>query len=485
MTTQRQRPTSRSGHDWRLRIVYEQQKNAAIPTAAELARIRCPFEITPEVTPIVPIEYTENVRHYTITTQPVPVPWTGYYATYQGAKLAVASAYGVWFEIRRKNNSWQAIRPARTSLKLNDWPLEGIDVAALAASGEPILITRLYGPRAPTAGSTDEESEEEEPIRTNVLRSSQTERGRGSRQPRNTGDDPLTPEDDHEDVPTRPYVRLKGRPPKIFDGDRSRTHAFLAQFDQFMLMNREATTARDPTRKCRYFLSLITGPNVEWWTLRQDEWLDKVVEADPATHMTAWQTLEQEFKNAFIDSADRERAQLEIGSLRMKEGNVDRYIAEFKELARRGGYGFDEPANLLLFARGLPKRLAENCIEYEDPETFEEWVKAAQKQQQKWLDKHPRKDRNRNVFGSSGSQPPIYPTKGRKRQNQGNAEGQSWRAPTRQSAPRDPNVMDTSAPVGKAMTDAEKQKYLREGRCFECSKQGHFARDCFKRKARR
>jgi hypothetical protein len=44
--------------------------------------------------------------------------------------------------------------------------------------------------------------------------------------------------------------------------------------------------------------------------------------------------------------------------------------------------------------------------------------------------------------------------------------------------------MDTSTTLRKAMTDAEKQKVAKEGRCFECSQQGHFALDCRKKKTR-
>jgi zinc knuckle protein len=37
--------------------------------------------------------------------------------------------------------------------------------------------------------------------------------------------------------------------------------------------------------------------------------------------------------------------------------------------------------------------------------------------------------------------------------------------------------MDIST-TWKAMTDVEKQKHRQEGRCFECSQQGHLARNC-------
>jgi hypothetical protein len=44
--------------------------------------------------------------------------------------------------------------------------------------------------------------------------------------------------------------------------------------------------------------------------------------------------------------------------------------------------------------------------------------------------------------------------------------------------------MDTSAVVRKATTDAEKEQHRKEGRCFECSQQGHLARNCPNKKPR-
>jgi hypothetical protein len=41
--------------------------------------------------------------------------------------------------------------------------------------------------------------------------------------------------------------------------------------------------------------------------------------------------------------------------------------------------------------------------------------------------------------------------------------------------------MDTSAVARKAMTKSEKEKYKKEGQCFECSKQGHMVWDCLDR----
>jgi len=43
--------------------------------------------------------------------------------------------------------------------------------------------------------------------------------------------------------------------------------------------------------------------------------------------------------------------------------------------------------------------------------------------------------------------------------------------------------MDTSATARKAITEADKEKYRKEGCCFECDKQGHIARNCPSKKA--
>jgi hypothetical protein len=43
--------------------------------------------------------------------------------------------------------------------------------------------------------------------------------------------------------------------------------------------------------------------------------------------------------------------------------------------------------------------------------------------------------------------------------------------------------MDIST-MRKAMTDAEKQKHRQEGRCFECSQQGHLSQNCLLKRNR-
>ena len=43
--------------------------------------------------------------------------------------------------------------------------------------------------------------------------------------------------------------------------------------------------------------------------------------------------------------------------------------------------------------------------------------------------------------------------------------------------------MDTSASLSKAVTEADKERYKREGRCFFCGAQGHVSHSCSKKTA--
>src|SRR5260221_6537728 len=187
-------------------------------------------------------------------------------------------------------------------------------------------------------------------------------------------------------IPKIDHLRLEGNPPDRFDGSRDWTMHFLTQFHRFMLMNNDATIAHDPIKKCGYFLSLIEGPKVEGWTERMYKWLD-AVHTNPRLLFgnTPWQEMEQEFKDAFTDYAEHERAQDEMKKLKMKEGRIDKYIATFKRLTHRAGVDPNDPSNLRTFAQGLPHPLVEVIIWNDSPENFQQWATSAQRQQCNWM----------------------------------------------------------------------------------------------------
>jgi hypothetical protein len=180
--------------------------------------------------------------------------------------------------------------------------------------------------------------------------------------------------------PDNRNIHLEGIPPNKFEGDRAKTLPFLTQFKRFMLMNHCTTIVQDPYMKSAFFLSLMDGPKVERWTQCTYDWLNQV-KADPSQlpfKMSAWQALKADFKQSFFDYMEHEHAQDELRKLKMKDSNVDEYIAAFQLLSHHAGMNFDDLSALRLFARRLPKSLADSCINIDSPENFEQWANAAQ-----------------------------------------------------------------------------------------------------------
>src|SRR5229473_3117537 len=105
----------------------------------------------------------------------------------------------------------------------------------------------------------------------------------------------------------------------------------------------------------------------------QLEWLQDVednIEILPHTQ-NAWQVVEHNFKQAFINYMVKEKAQDKLHKLKMREGNIDQYITDFQLLAMDANVDLDEPTVLQLFYFGLPTGLAEKCIFNDSPNDFE------------------------------------------------------------------------------------------------------------------
>ena len=168
----------------------------------------------------------------------------------------------------------------------------------------------------------------------------------------------------------------------------------------------------------------------------------------------------------------------------MKEGNVDEYVATFKLLGQRARGDLDDPFLLIHFARGLPKALADACIDMESPETFQEWKAVALCQQKNWMRKQAL-HREQNTPNRPATQGFANWTWDRNcQQLQANPAG-SWYSqgncpgpPCPRLPPRNDDHMDTSATVCKATMDKEKPEYCAAGQCFECRRQGHLVHNC-------
>ena len=99
----------------------------------------------------------------------------------------------------------------------------------------------------------------------------------------------------------------------------------------------------------------------------------------------AWKELEKRFKEAFSDYAKHKRAQDELKKLKMKNDNLDKYLATFETQALHADIDMNDHTNLWTFALGLPQALADASIKMENPKTYKQWRATVQRQQKIYL----------------------------------------------------------------------------------------------------
>ena len=100
-----------------------------------LSILKCPFNTISEPKDSVPAEFTEKVKY--LQGGQNGAPYTGYYAMLNNALVSVSNIYGVWFEVRLRENKFKCFRLARSKLRLKNDPLPGIDFILLKRTGTP------------------------------------------------------------------------------------------------------------------------------------------------------------------------------------------------------------------------------------------------------------------------------------------------------------------------------------------------------------
>ena len=264
--------------------------------------------------------------------------------------------------------------------------------------------------------------------------------------------------------------RLKGVLPKVYMGDRTDTHRFILAFDRYTFLNHMATLIRDPMKRASLFLGLLEGKALAWAN-KISVWLKDIrdgCETLPFGY-DVWQIVEREFRENFTNFANADKAYRELEKLKMTEGRLDEYISNFQDLTARAGMDLSAPNTMNTFAKGLQGSLAVDCIRHDNPENFPQWVQSTQQNHRTWL-------KIQSLKGPSVFQKPrmgTNPFTWRRNNSQGGI----------QTKPHDPDAMDVDI-IQKATTEAEKDKCHKEGRCFNCGRQGHLSRFCPDKKPR-
>ena len=231
-----------------------------------------------------------------------------------------------------------------------------------------------------------------------------------------------------------------------------------------MFLNHTATLIRDPMKRASLFLGLLEGKALAWAN-KISVWLRDICNGHETLPFgyDVWQIIEREFHENFTDFADTDKAYCELEKLKMTKGRLNEYISNFQDLAACAGMDLSAPNMMNTFAKGLQGSLVVDCIRHDNPENFPQWVQSAQQNHRTWL-------KIQSLKGPSVFQKPHTGT-----------NPFTWRCNNGQSRTQakqcDPDAMDVDV-IRKATTDAEKDKCCKEGRCFNCGRQGHLSRFC-------
>ena len=265
---------------------------------------------------------------------------------------------------------------------------------------------------------------------------------------------------------------MRGVPPTIFDGTRSKADDFMGQFRRFKMVNRTHEAMKIPYDRVLTALTYMRGPLINDWIDQQEKKL--AVRTDttkrghvPETDEALWNEFETAFLNAWTDTSKKQNAYDQLMRLTMNGWDVDTYIATFDRLALAAGWDLDSEGTIAKFREGLTKGVHSKALDRDHiPRTIDEWKAAARTEVARAKEKY-----NAGLTGTQRRNPPKSGTY----QNSQSAP----RTNTNSSGVTPMEVDNATGQTNfKKLTLEERAQLAKEGRCFRCRLQGHMARDC-------
>src|SRR6267142_3668115 len=188
---------------------------------------------------------------------------------------------------------------------------------------------------------------------------------------------------------------MRGQPPTIFNGEKSKTNQFVTEFQLWWMTNRRAEAMNNPFQRAILCLSFIRGPEVDNWVEEKINQLRRAVLGDPAngippthhpTEEALWNNFGADFRAAYQDTAAEENAYAQLKGLRMVKDRIDKYIAHFEVLLTRAGWSQRDKGSIDIFFNGLTKAVQRKILSLYAtlPITINEWQTAARQVVQRY-----------------------------------------------------------------------------------------------------
>jgi Retrotransposon gag protein/Zinc knuckle len=239
-----------------------------------------------------------------------------------------------------------------------------------------------------------------------------------------------------------------------FDGNRDNFKKFLQNVEVYMDVNHE--TYNNDLRKIAFVLSFMASGSAATWKAQFiEEAYERPAPTNPNDRLGTYTQFRKDLMEAFSMFDSVGDALDELRSMRKtKNESIDEHIAKFKMLAAESKIDTMNPLTIELFKETLPWGLTLQLIRLETPlKTINDWYEWAAE-----LD-HKHAKINRAVERTRGTS-----------SGKDKAPQKKFYFPRRE---RDPNAMDVDR-----LTIEERDKLLKEGKCFRCRRTGHRANEC-------
>jgi hypothetical protein len=250
---------------------------------------------------------------------------------------------------------------------------------------------------------------------------------------------------------------LRGTAPAIFNGNRADSKTFLSQFRCFKMLNKDNDIMKTLFYRVLTALSYIRGENVDDWVASQDLGLETKTTrtTNPLRYddKVLWMEFVTDFETTWSDTAAKETANNQLQKLRMKDREIDTYIATFERLIKAAGWDNTSGGTIRQFKHGLTQEVYKRILYRETmPTTMIEWKESARKEVIRLhaIDNAHFSDRctNFNPYPTTQPQHPKPPNSG--------------------VVPMDVDTTTAQKPHFAKLTDDEHTKLAAEGQCFRC-----------------
>jgi len=240
-------------------------------------------------------------------------------------------------------------------------------------------------------------------------------------------------------------TELKIGVPIEYDGNQETATGWLMSIKAYLLINNDVYN--NDEKRVAFGLSHMKKAVAQSWAT---DYYEQALAQNPPSFGT-WENFEKEFKKSFMPVDTAGTAIAKLRTLTQK-GTVEEYITEFRTHAHQSTIK-DQHALIEFFTTGLKTPLVNRIYGMDTvPDTVEGWYEKASHFENQW-------QKARAIASRSNR------TDRPKKKN--------YSRPSVRE--RDPDAMDVDA---IRLSREDRDKYIKEGRCFNCGNKGHLSREC-------